>query len=381
MKIAVLTQPLKINYGGILQAYALQTILERRGHQVVIVNRDYEGNRSPWLIILRIGSVIKTVFRILFLGRKGLIVKNPFSRFFYVKWKGYDVQPFVEKRINRSPKFSTSQSLKKYFHKSQFECYVVGSDQVWRPKYSPCITDYFLKEVPADSSAIKIAYAASFGTDEWEFTEEDTAMCSDLVKKFDAVSVREAAAIGLCKNYLGVDAVHLLDPTMLLSSKDYIELFKGVSKKQENLFCYVLDKSDEADQIIKELSGKGYLPYFSSLDVSQTDVNPRPFQLRVEEWLCYLYSADYVVTDSFHACVFSILFKKNFIAVGNKSRGLSRISSLLEMFDLQSRLVQSYEDFSNNINDLLSPIEYSHIESILQEKRDEAFNFFEMSGL
>ena len=89
-------------------------------------------------------------------------------------------------------------------------------------------------------------------------------MWSDLVKKFDAVSVREAAAIGLCKNYLGVDAVHLLDPTMLLSSKDYIELFKGVSKKQENLFCYVLDKSDEADQIIKELSGKGYLPYFSS---------------------------------------------------------------------------------------------------------------------
>ena len=68
MKIAVLTQPLKINYGGILQAYALQTILERRGHQVVIVNRDHEGNRSPWLIILRIGSVIKTVFRILFLG-------------------------------------------------------------------------------------------------------------------------------------------------------------------------------------------------------------------------------------------------------------------------------------------------------------------------
>ena len=262
---------------------------------------------------------------------------------------------------------------------NKFDCFIVGSDQVWRPCYSPCITDFFLKEVSAEANAVKIAYAASFGTNQWEFTADQTKECAELAKKFDAISVREDSGVILCEEYLGIDAEHLLDPTMLLKQEDYIRLFThaGVSESKGNLFCYVLDDNLEADCIIESLKKDGYIPNSAAISVTPSEELVRPYQISVEEWLRGIYDADLVVTDSFHACVFSILFNKPFVALGNRNRGNARFHSLLRMFGLLGRLVITHKEFSKKKAALLDNTDMEHLDSILLQYRQKSIEFFD----
>lgn len=370
MRIAILTQPLHTNYGGILQAYALQTLLEKNGHRVVVVDREYNFKLPVSLFLLRLASFVKCAIRYYLLGHKDVVLMNPLSPFYRIKENGYKMQRFVKKHIYQSKPIYSSRNLKTFFKRNKFDCYVVGSDQVWRPCYSPCITDFFLKEVPTGNKALKIAYAASFGTDRWEFTEEETKECALLAKEFDVVSVREESGIALCRDYLGIDAEHLLDPTMLLSKEDYINLFEqaNVSQSKGNLFCYVLDENVEADLIIRSLKRDGYVPNYAS-------ICSRQYQLSVEEWLRGIYDAEFVVTDSFHACVFSILFEKPFVVVGNKSRGNARFESLLKMFVLSDRMVESYNHFLQRKGSLLDNERIILAQNIMKYNRNKSLAF------
>jgi hypothetical protein len=383
MKIAILTQPLRTNYGGILQAYALQTVLQRRGHEVIVINRAYQDYPSIKLLYRRVGSILKSLIRRYIQGKKEYIIMNPFSSLFRTKWDGYIIQPFVKNKICQSPELRNSESMKRYFAKQKFDCYIVGSDQVWRPCYSPCITDFFLKSVPDASHTKKVAYAASFGTDQWEMAPSETEECARLAQIFDAISVREESGVRLCKQYLGVDAVHLLDPTMLLKVEDYICLFKekGLPKSSGNLFCYVLDNNQEVDKIINLLEIEGFTPQYAHLDTTPTKENQRPVQLSIEEWLRGIYDADFVVTDSFHACVFSVIFHKPFVVYGNIDRGMSRIQSLLKMFDLNGRLVRSVDEFIGNKDCLVRSDDAAMLNDTINSLREECFAFMEDAGL
>lgn len=384
MKIAILTQPLRTNYGGILQAYALQTVLQRRGHEVVVINREYNDYPSVKLLCLRLGAIFKSMIRRYVLGKKEYIIMNPLSSLFRTKWDGFIVQPFVKKNICQSPELRNSESMRRYFAKQKFDCYIVGSDQVWRSCYSPCITDFFLKSVPDDSNAKRIAYAASFGTDQWEMTPSETEECARLARKFDAISVREESGVELCKQYLGVDAVHLLDPTMLLDVEDYVKLFKDsdVPKSTGNLFCYVLDKNPEVNKIINILEEDGFTPMYANLDTTPTTENPRPVQLTIEKWLRGFYDAKFVVTDSFHACVFAILFNKPFVVYGNIDRGMSRIRSLLKMCNLHRQLVCTVDEFKEIKQTLLDlNSNYADKTNDLDSLRQKSFEFLSKQSL
>ena len=383
MKIAILTQPLRTNYGGILQAYALQTVLQRRGHEVVVINREYQDYPSIKLLCLRVGAILKSIIRRYILGKEEYIIMNPFSSLFRTKWNGFIIQPFVKKRICQSPELRNTDSMRRYFAKQKFDCYIVGSDQVWRSCYSPCITDFFLKSVPDDSSALRIAYAASFGTDQWEMPPSETEECACLAKMFDAISVREESGVSLCKQHLGVDAVHLLDPTLLLDVEDYIKLFNESRKPKSsgNLFCYVLDKNPVVDNIINILEEDGFTPLYANIDTTPTTGNPRPVQLTIEEWLRGFYDADFVVTDSFHACVFSILFNKPFVVYGNIDRGISRVQSLLKMFNLNGRLVCSTDEFIDNKDRIVSLSDAAKLNEIMSSLREESLAFIADVGL
>ena len=308
---------------------------------------------------------------------------SPFSPSYHNNWSGYDILPFVKQNIKQTKEIRSSKALRDYFKKNEFDCYVVGSDQVWRPCYSPCITDFFLKELPLDRNVIKLAYAASFGTDEWEFSDEETKECAALSKLFDAVSVREKSGVKLCKEYLEIEAEHLLDPTMLIDKEDYINLFKRTKaqKSERSLFCYILDHNQEVDQMISFMKEDGYIPYLVSCGACPTKDNPRPYQLTVEEWLQGIYDAEMVLTDSFHACVFSIIFKKPFVVVGNKNRGNARFDSLLNMFDLQKRWIESYDLFNHMYNLLKDNSDLIVANNILNDYRQNSIRFFEKNKL
>ena len=348
MRIGILTLPLHTNYGGILQAYALQTVLERMGHEVHVI----EKKRRPLSIPIQ-----KMPFCY---GKR--IVKNIIGR---------KCPIFYEQKYNREQPIirqNTDKFIKKYIHiaeyddfsdikESGYDAIVVGSDQVWRPKYFGLnqIENAYLKF--AEGWNIKrIAYAASFGTDEWEYTPKQTYECGKLLRLFDAVSVREDSGVDLCKRYFGVEAQHVLDPTMLLNREDYIKLFEvaDTPKSKGNLLYYILDETEEKKALIKRIADEKGLILFnvkSQSDDINSPVSDR-IQPPLEQWLRGFYDAEFVVTDSFHACVFSILFNKPFLAVGNTERGMSRFKSLLGSFKLENCFVTSHESFSfdENIN-------------------------------
>ena len=256
----------------------------------------------------------------------------------------------------------------------------MGSDQVWRPLYSPCITNYFLDFLSTDDKVKKVAYAASFGVDDWEFTEEETIVCRDLLKSFDGVSVREDSAVDLCAKYLDrEDALHVLDPTMLLEKEDYIHLVEKENepKSEGNLFCYVLDKSEEKDKIINAIAGEINAAPFTRMPKCPKTYENLKNRLEdcvfptVTSWLRAFMDADMVVTDSFHGCVFSIIFNKPFWVIGNKGRGMARFNSLLSLYGLQNRLINS----DCKPIDINAPIDWARINAVKKEWQEKSVDF------
>lgn len=365
MKIGILTLPLHTNYGGILQAYALQTILERMGHEAIVLGKKNHAQLPPlWKMPL---SYSKRLIKKFILGEKSI-------RIFHEQWynKTYPIvsqytQKFIDKYIN----YVTPGDLSS-LNPNDFDAIVVGSDQIWRPIYYRKIENAFLAF--AEEWKIKrIAYAASFGTDQWEYTSDQTEKCKNLVKKFDAVSVRESAAVNLCKEHFGINALHVLDPTMLLNKNDYISLFEAsqTPKSPGNLLVYILDETHEKAELVDKIAKeKGLIPFMvNSLVDNQYAPLEKRIQPPIENWLRGFYDAEFVITDSFHACVFSIIFGKPFIAYGNARRGLSRFNSLLKMFSLEDRLTTSSK--INQLND----IDWNVVEKKLNDLRIESFIF------
>lgn len=345
MKIGILTQPLFTNYGGILQAYALQHVLLSMGHEVKIIRRDpkYLSTRFPNNLLLDIKYYLRKLLRKKSCARSARQIR-------YISSQTYR---FINKYINITESLYTETQLRKYIAKNPYDVYVVGSDQVWRPAMSPNIYNFFLDFVTYDK-ARRVAYAASFGVDNWEFSEEQTQICSQLAKMFDAISVREESGVDLCEKYLGVNATHVLDPTLLLSEEEYTSLVIAENEPKLNgdLFCYVLDITKETMACIDMIKASmGYSDYYCMPDYNDASYNIAKYRHLcvyppVTQWIRSFMDAKMVFTDSFHGTVFSIIFNKPFWVIGNKKRGLSRIESLLEQFGLQDRFI-TIDDVSN----------------------------------
>ncbi len=365
MRIAILTLQLHTNYGGIIQCYALQTVLERMGHNVTVLNRRYPGP-GFWLILRRFASLAKCVVRKCLLGRKDIALMNPWSEGYNThkqsedeKRGGSEIRRFIRENIHLSKSLRSTEELAKYVLSNDFDCIIVGSDQVWRECYSPCIEDFFLGFLPEGDKHLNITYAASFGTADDPISSEHIDDCVRLARRFSAISVREESGVKIMRDDFGLDAKLLLDPTLLLSAEDYWK----VSRTAGNcgLASYVLDENEMKDSILEE-AGKALNLKQTKLRIvaghpdAETVSTPS-----VERWLASFAGADFVITDSFHGCVFSIINHKPFIAIANRNRGLERFTSLLGTFGLTDRLIFSKDDFEARRESLLSPIDYSPV--------------------
>lgn len=377
MRIGILTLPLHTNYGGILQAYALQTVLERMGHEVVVFDTPNQLSLPPlWKMPLSYAkrAVLKAE------GKMNRI----FIEQYYNKTRpviAQNIQPFIDKYIHRKviKKFSDLQSC-------DYDAIIVGSDQVWRAIYFPMwnnspLSNAYL-EFAKGWKIKRISYAASFGTDDWEYTDEQTQKCKKLLQLFDVVSVREVNGVNLCKKYFNVDAVHVLDPTMLLNREDYSLFFQKANtpKSDGTLLNYILDETVNTQKLIKSVAEQKKLKSFSVNNPFEND-ETKPLNERikpsVETWLRGFYDAEFVVTDSFHACVFSILFGKPFYVIGNENRGLSRFISLLKMFHLESCLITDV----NKIEFQELDYHWDEVNAILSKRRNECLVLLENSLL
>lgn len=370
MKIGIITQPLAVNYGGLLQNYALQQILFRLGHEVYTINR----NNKPHLSVKY--SIKQLIKKVLGLPRGFL--------YWELSKIGQNCCEFVRDNIKTTEMFKTQDELYEIMYKYNFDGFISGSDQIWRPCYSENIYNNFLDFCQENTRVKRIAYAASFGVDEWEFSEEQTQECKRLVKLFDAVSVREDSGVHLCEDYLDVNALHVLDPTLLIGKEDYIKLVEDMEEPTSagELFCYILDNNQEIRTAIQNISLKLSLKAFEvkakeddcvlKRGVKISDcVKPAP-----TKWLRAFMDAKMVFTDSFHGCVFSIIFNKPFWVIGNKGRGNARFESLLKLFNLEGRKIDINSIEGVNLN---TPIDWDKVNRIKREWQVRSLNFLKES--
>lgn len=312
MKIGIVTQPLKANYGGILQNWALQQTLIKMGHEPVTIDYLYTEPYKLW--------AKRNVYNLIqFLKR----TKKHFNYFKRCHNRPQIFEDFVHQNIKLTRKVSVYSS--RIVRKENFDVFIVGSDQVWRPIYNrKTLFDMFLQFAP--SNVKKISYAASYGVDKWEYTDEQTKTCRRLVHGFDAVSVRESSGITLCEEYLNIKAVQVLDPTLLLEKKDYIDLIADVAPLCGSPFlaAYILDPTNEQKKYINARAEElGLIPIIFHANKESV--------LTPKQWISMFRDANYIITDSFHGSVFSLIFEKPFEALGNTNRGNARFDLIREI--------------------------------------------------
>ena len=374
MKIGILTQALQSNYGGIVQNYALQQVLIGAGHKVETI--DW-GIRKD---LRRYAYECKISIRSLLMPWNHLVTPYmPTSKEQDVICR--NLNAFIDTNIHRTPKIYSAPGFKRQANRGRFDAFVVGSDQCWRPKYNRFLDAMFL-DFATEEKVKRIAYAASFGTDKWEFSPARTAECAQLAQRFDFVSLREDSGVELCREHFGIEASHVLDPTMLLDAEDYVALIRkaDVPRSTGNLFNYVLDPDERIDAFIRRIAKDKGLEAFRVLPLKQQE-NRSKNDVRhhiedcvypgVETWLRAFMDADMTIVDSFHGAVFSIIFNKDFWVIGNAGRGQARFTSLLREFGLEDRLLD-VEKLDNVQVD--KAICWEAVNARLEQRRNECKN-------
>lgn len=369
MRIGILTLPLRYNYGGILQAWALQTVMARMGHDVSVLNPNIP--KHPMVFRQPLTYAKRIILNIL--GRRVPIFPEK-SYYNTDKIIGVNMRHFIDKYIKEY-----HYDLLTDINKDDFDMFVVGSDQIWRPEYflgRRQISKAFLSFTKG-WNVRRISYAASFGKDNIDnWSRRNIKACGEALRQFDAVSVREKSGVQICKEKFGVDAVQVLDPTLLLGKDDYKELIisAGTPKSPGNLHYYILDETiDKMNLVDKIANEKNLVPFRVNSKVEEPSAKiEERIQPPVEQWLRAFYDADFVITDSFHACVFSIIFNKQFVVYANENRGLARYMSLLEPLGLENRIVYNASGISMPCNE----IDYSVVNDRLKDLRDKSMTFF-----
>lgn len=258
-----------------------------------------------------------------------------------------------------------------------YDSLFVGSDQVWRPRmYVNPFSDtyaYFLQF--AGKNTKRISYAASFGVDAWEKSLHPsiTSDVNNAINQFNAISVREASGVQICKEQFKVQAEHVLDPTLLVGKNFFESIIadEEVKVSAGKVVYYKLDSNEQFISRLNEIAKK--------LDTSIKNIYYKKTASGYEyntvaAWLANIRDCKLIVTDSFHCVCFSILFEKDFVCIGNKERGLARLYSLLSILGLEDRLIDDELDYSETYN-TLPAIDYEKVKVKLELLKENSKDF------
>jgi len=341
-KIGILTFHDEPNYGAFLQTYALSECLKDRGFDVEVID-------------LRIKETLQFSFLVKLL--------SPVIRYFIF-------EKARKKYLNRSKiKYYSSKEIKK--NTPFCDIYLLGSDQVWNKdvtgelKYS-----YFFDFLP--DSIPRLSYASSFGMDKWNFDNNETEKIKILFSKFSAVSVREKSAVVLCKHHCGINATLVVDPTLLLS--DYSKLTGKIKVHKKRVVCFKFNKGVEFYEFLRLFKGLNNYKISilnKTLPQKQIGIIPLP---TIKKWVKSIAESEIVITDSYHALIFSIIYKKMFIVMPANEKNFNRLSELLSDLGLEDRIFYSYDEVLQN-DRWTKEIDYHKVHEILSLKMKDSLSF------
>lgn len=379
-KTAIVSCYFQKNYGSQLQAYATQKILDEWGvanETICVAGFKGEIDRAKYRYFLSKIFDIHTVKDKLSTVKLAVQLKlNPsFTR--KVSVRNWMFEKFADEMFHLSACYSSKAELGT--HCDDYAAVLVGSDQLWLP--SNIEADYYtLNFVPQDIP--KIAYATSFGIAELPKKQAENA--KNFLRRIEYLSTRERSGRQLIKSLIGKEVPIVCDPTLLFTAEEWLPIQKQEAiLKEKYIFCYFLGHKREQRIFAQKLKEKtGYkIVQLQHLDeyIKSDEGFPdyAPYDIGSSEYLNLIRHAEYVLSDSFHGTVFSILHKKPFFTFNryktdNTVSTNSRLTSILSLLGLEDRFISGNE----NVEDCLRlEIDYSQVHARLSDFRDFSKDF------
>lgn len=327
MKIGILTFHASHNYGSMLQAYAMQCILQKMGHESWIINLRTQAQKSLIMPQLEWKHPKNSLLKLLKAPKTTLELQHKYNRFEY----------FLKNSLHCTKEYATKEEVEKALQHEHWEAFIVGSDQIWNMNCLDFNTAYLLD---FNLSGRKIAYAPSLGLHPEEFKEEDKKLLAKFIIRFNFLSTREERGAKVIKELSGLNAEVVLDPTLLLEKVDYQSLYKQNPIVKGNYIFYYspIDQPEIFKKALLLSQNTGlkivttqYQSYYKGKNIIHIN-NCGPY-----EFLNIINYAHYTIGKSFHLLAFSIIFKKNFFIVTGDTD--SRITNLLKPLALTNRAI------------------------------------------
>lgn len=350
IKVGTITFHNAINYGALLQTYALQKSIKNMGYETKVIdysnsNIDKQRKKPCW-----------NEYRNLLKYHNDRMIYNTEIE------KEKKLRNFLNARITMTEK-ATRENIADV--SSELDVVFTGSDQVWNDSVTNCDDTYYLDFIPAEK---RCSYAASIGKETIPF--ENIPRVKRLLSNYHAISVREETAKEALKTQLGISATRVLDPTLLITKKEYEELAKAYTKKGYVLLYMLLYSKSLVESAKKMAKDKGLLLLCINSSGKRVKGVVDCSDAGIEEWLGLFLNAEFIFTNSFHGTAFSINFNKQFNVElpPAKIKASSRIKDILKMFDLEKQLIEKGEIKSNIIK-------YDLVNEKLNLEREKSRNF------
>lgn len=364
-KVAILTFCNRnINYGQVLQAYAVQRIVKKYGFEPIIINyRKLHENENSFLLKNK-------QTRKLYEWYKGILQED--TGFFGTKLK---FNSFVKKNIKLSYPCYTKSEIEDFILKNKIKFLLCGSDQIWNPAgFDPI---YYLDFCNNEKDICRVAYAPSIAEDNINSRNIHIFQrMTALINKIDYVSVREEDSAKIIRTLTDKEVISLLDPTFLISKKGWDKIAAKRLCDESYIFCYIIGDVKQHKNNIEKIMQKYNTTKVVYLNAHETNLNDMFLKnIGPGEFISLIKYAKAVYTDSFHGVALSINLNKEFytckrfnMSAYNKE---SRIRNIINIFNLNNR----YVDINGNIDGEL--INYEAVNRTLNKERRKAFNFLD----
>ncbi len=373
MKIGLVCNFYIYNYGSILQSYALQQYVRNNGYDLEVINyHDVPNKRQKIQILFRLKwKNFLNLRKIISKLNKKSEMKKDASYIDTVSKRNNACDEFVLKHFPLSKRCNSIEDVQSLCGK--YSLILLSSDQLWGPE--DLIRDYHtLRQFPKQIK--RVAYATSFGVSEIPSFLEDTVR--DFIPQIESVSVREKTGQKIIKDICNRDVPVVVDPTMLLTKEQWKSVFSEERIIDERyVFCYFLGENKEHIQVVKQFCTQKSLKLVSILHPE--DYNTKEYRFADQypqgigpaEFLNLIYNAEYIISDSFHASVFSVIFNKKFMVfdryrskTGNSRN--TRIVNLMDMLQLKERHYHYHESFADLMD---AEIDWVSVNNKLEENR------------
>ena len=249
--------------------------------------------------------------------------------------------------------------------RDDYDVLMVNSDQTWR-KFDGNFYDYGFLKFAENWTMKKFVYGASLGFDEWKLNNRDEQIAKKLLNNFTGISVREEGSIKLIEQHLGINCTLVLDPTLLIDKKYYLDIIKDykgkIVMKNKYIFIYSIFQVQFLKNSIKKAKNiLNYEIYYFGLNKNSS----------IQDFIYYMFKSDAVITDSFHGSIFSIIFNKPFITIYDKFNAKERFNSLSNLFGVSDRLFENGQQI--NFHQLLKPLNIDYKQ--INELKKKSINF------